>query len=389
MEKFYSIKRYNTGSAKWHVPNIKNENDDYISFTVADSDYQVACPISEAISDVLKHGILGYTYVDNQYLDTVVNWVKRHYSYEIESSWIITSPGVVNSLFYSIKVFANNHNRVLVQTPVYNPFFSVVTNNKKELVENKLVYNKGKYTIDFEEIEKEFNKGIDCFIFCNPHNPVGRVWTKEEVYKIVNLCKKHQVILLSDEIHCDIIMKDYKFTSAMEFASFYDKMIVCTAPSKTFNIAGLQTSNIFVKNSELRLLLKKEFNNNFIHGPNIMGIAALKAAYTNCDEWLEEQNNHIHNNYVYLLEFFNKFIPNAIVTPLEGTYLVWVNLSYLKIKSTQLVNELLDFKIAVNPGETYRENNLCCIRINIATSLKTLKIGLEYLKNYINYKEVK
>lgn len=378
MNKFNAVTRYQTNSAKWDLMYPKIGSLDYVSFSVADSDYPVPTPIKEALQEVITTGVLGYTMVGEEFHQVILDWVERRYQYRIKKDWILTSPGVVNSLFYCIKTFANKTNRVLIQPPVYTPFYQVIVKNGKELVENKLLYQDGKYTIDFTSLAEQL-KTVDCMILCNPHNPVGRVWTKDELSQIVALCKENDVILISDEIHCDLILGQNQFTSVMHYLDFYGKIIVCSAPSKTFNIAGLQTSSIFVPDETLRKELKKEFSSNFIHGPNIMGIYALVAAYTKCDEWLDDQIKHLKDNYLFLCDYMKAHCPKAIVTPLEGTYLSWVNVSYLNMSSAVIAESLLKHLVVVNSGAVYGEEELAFLRINLATSKELLTKGLENL----------
>ena len=214
MNKFKEVVRYQTNSAKWDLFYNKIGSHDYVSFTVADSDYSVPDAIKESLGEVVERGILGYTMVGSDLKNVIKEWTSRRYNYNIDTSWIISSPGVVNSLNYCVKTFANRFNRILIQTPVYTPFYNVAKENDKELVENKLLYNEGKYHMDFAILDKQLSE-VDCMIICNPHNPIGRVWTYDELLRVVDLCKKHNVILISDEIHCDIVFKDYKFTSLM------------------------------------------------------------------------------------------------------------------------------------------------------------------------------
>lgn len=376
MKEFKIIKRLGTNSNKWDTFYDEARGDDFISLTVADSDYQGPKCIKKSIIEVVEKDVLGYHYLNDEYYETIISWCKHHYGYRLEKEWIIPSLGVVTSLAHIIRGVATKTKKVVLQPPVYTPFFDVVNLNDCEVVENRLVYEQGAYKINFIELEDIFKNGVDCLLICNPHNPVGRVWTKEEMQTMEILCKKYNVVLISDEIHSDIIMPKISFTSAFSFIEEYDDIIVCHAPSKSFNVAGLEVSNIYVADDDLRMRIRAELAKNFIKKGNVLGISAMLAAYKNGDAWLEEQNKLIYQNYVFLRHFFNTFIERAIVVKLEGTYLAWVDLSYLGYSSQEIGEKLRAYNVSVIPGYVYKEEQNCFIRLNLATSQEILKKGL-------------
>ena len=382
MEKFYDgVNRKNTNCKKWDI----FESHDINSFWIADSDYPTCIEAIEALKKRVNHGAFGYTYVSDDYYQAIIDWVNKNYHYEIKKEWVVPSLGVVTALYLIVNLFTSENDSVMVSTPVYNPFYNVILNNNRKLVCNKLVEENDTYTIDFSDFSKKA-KDIKMYILCNPHNPVGRCFTKEELEKIVTICKENNVILVSDEIHADIIMNDSKFYSIGNFLEKYEDIIICTAPSKTFNIAGLQDANIIIKDSKMREKFTIKQNDLSINTPNILALEACKACYQKGYEWVLKQNEYLTENRDYVYSFFKEKIPSAKVYKLEGTYLMWVNLSYLNIDQDDLINRLKKEGVIVNSGTIYDKDYIGYIRINIATSKKNLIEGLEKIKKVVYQK---
>lgn len=377
------INRLNTSSLKWDSIKIRTEKENVLPFWVADSDYMTAKPIMEALTSRIKNGAFGYTYVDQEYLEIVKNWVWRRYQYRIEKDWIVTTPGIVPALFFAINALTTPEAKIIIQSPVYNPFYSVIINNNRKILENKLLPIDNTYQMDFINLEALLKEGAEMMILCSPHNPVGRVWTEAEILKVVKLCKQYNCLLVSDEIHCDLVFKEYPFTSIGKYFHLYDKMIICTAPSKTFNIAGLMTSNIIIKDLTLREKFKRELSIRSIGDPNLFGIEACKAAYTKCDDWLEAQVKHIQKNAMLVNQYFKKHIPEAKIAKLEGTYLMWIDMRFMHLTSETLVKKLIDYGIFVNPGAMYGADYDGFIRLNIACPQQQLQKGLEIIGKFV------
>jgi len=377
------INRLNTSSLKWDSIKIRTEKENVLPFWVADSDYMTAKPIMEALTSRIKNGAFGYTYIDQEYLEIVKNWVWRRYQYRIEKDWIVTTPGIVPALFFAINALTTPEAKIIIQSPVYNPFYSVIINNNRKILENKLLPIDNTYQMDFINLEALLKEGAEMMILCSPHNPVGRVWTEAEILKVVKLCKQYNCLLVSDEIHCDLVFKEYPFTSIGKYFHLYDKMIICTAPSKTFNIAGLMTSNIIIKDLTLREKFKRELSIRSIGDPNLFGIEACKAAYTKCDDWLEAQVKHIQKNAMLVNQYFKKHIPEAKIAKLEGTYLMWIDMRFMHITSEALVKKLIDYGIFVNPGAMYGADYDGFIRLNIACPQQQLQKGLEIIGKFV------
>lgn len=370
------MKRKNTNCYKWDLTKKRFGVDECNPMWIADSDYPTCPAVVKDLVKRAKDGAFGYSYASESYKEAVKGWIKRHHYYDIETTDIVTTPGVVCALFFIIKKYTTPGDNILISTPVYNPFYDVIKDNGCNIINNKLKEIDDSYQIDFEDLEEKM-KISKMYILCNPHNPVGRVWTKDEVDKIFNLCKKYNCFLVSDEIHADIIMKPNKLYSAGNYLDMYDKLIVCTAPSKTFNVAGLQDSNIIIRNKELRDGLYELLHMYSISDPNIFGAIACESAYTNGDEWMEAQNEYLKENYEILKKYFNDFAPQAKVYKLEGTYLVWVNLSYLGLSQEELFKRIVDNGVVINNGTVYGEDYIGYIRINIACGRNQLMDALE------------
>lgn len=381
MNKFYKgLNRRNTSCYKWDIPDFKKDN--VLPFWIADSDYLTCDCIIEDLVARSKQGAFGYTFVDEEYYQIVQNWISNRYGYSIKNDWIVTTPGVVNALYLIIKLFTKEQDKVVVSTPVYNPFFNVVNNNNRILTLNPLIEDNDTYKIDFIDLENKL-KEAKVFIFCNPHNPIGRVWNQEEVSRVVNLCKKYEVLLISDEIHCDFVFDNKKVCSVGNYLTDYENIVVCTAPSKTFNVAGLMDSNIIIRNEKIRNLFCQELEFLSIKDPNIFGLVACKSAYSKGSEWVDWQNKYLEENRDLVYEYFLKNIPEAKLYKLEGTYLMWINLSYLGLSQDELHQGLFDNGVLVNNGTMYGEKYIGYIRLNIACGREQLTEGLKRIKSFI------
>ncbi|MEN5406126.1 MalY/PatB family protein [Aliarcobacter butzleri] len=375
------INRNNTNSSKWDTTQKG-----VIPMWVADMDFKVANPIIDSITNRAQHGIFGYTMIPKEFYDAEILWWEKRHNFKIKQEWIEPTVGVIPSLSAVVQAFCEQGDKVIIQSPVYNYFNSSITNNKCEIVTNNLIYNDGKYTIDFKDFEEKIkDEKVKLFILCNPHNPVGRVWTKEELIIMGNLCIKYNVIILSDEIHRDLVYSDFKYTP---IASISDEIlaqsITCTAPSKTFNLAGLKTSNIIVANEKYKEKINRSLNINESIEPNVFGIEALISAYTQSQDWLDELLIYLEKNRDFAVEFINKNIPQLKVIKPEATYLLWIDCSKLNIDSQTLVDKISNFgKVRLASGITYGKNADNFIRINIACPLEILEEGLKRVQKTI------
>lgn len=378
MEKFdKGIKRRGTNCIKWDMIG-----EDVLPFWIADSDYPTCDKIVSELEKRVKSAAFGYTYPSCEYYEAIVNWMRKRHDVKIEKEWIIPSMGVVTALYLSVFLFTKENDEVIVSTPVYNPFYSVIENNNRKLICNKLIETNDTYVIDFSDLEEKM-KSAKMYILCNPHNPVGRCFTKDELDKVVNLCKKYNVILVSDEIHNDIIMKDAKFYSVMHYFSLYENIIVCTAPSKTFNIAGLEDSNVIIKNEIFREKFSNKQHDLSISTPNILALTACLAAYKYGEEWVDNQNEYLTKNRDFVYSYLKENIPLAKTYKLEGTYLMWINMRFLNLSQDELIEGLKEKGILVNSGEMYSCDYTGYIRLNIACPKSQLEKGLKIIKEFV------
>lgn len=377
------IPRRHTNSYKWDTAT----EEDVLPMWVADMDFRTAPPVVEALRKRVEHGIFGYTQVPPAYYEAITNWFTRRHGWQIDKGWIIYTSGVVPALSAIIKALTSPGDRVLVQTPVYNCFFSSIRNNGCEVVDNPLIYTNRTYHIDFTNLERlAAHPKVKLMLLCNPHNPAGRVWTRQELTRLGEICLRNNVIVVADEIHCELVYPGYTYTPFASISkTFLMNSVTCTSPSKAFNLAGLQIANIISANEDVRMRINKAININEVCDVNPFGVEALIAAYNDGEEWLEELKHYLADNYSYLKEYFNEHLPQFPVVILEGTYLVWVNCSILQQPSKEIVETLLkEEKLWVNEGGMYGEAGKNFIRINIACPRQLLTDGLNRLKNGLN-----
>lgn len=376
MEDFSTLDRSNTAAAKWEMAKKRLGRDDILVFGVADSDYEAPKEVKAALQERAQHGAHGYTMADEAYYDAVRDFTERRYGLAVAKDWILPAPKVLTALAVMIRAFTEKGAKILIQTPVYNNFPPLAEANDRILVKNSLPRRNGRFVMDFADLEEKFSQGVEAMVLCNPHNPVGRVWQKEELSRLVTLCKKHGVYLLSDEIHADIIMKGHRFTSAGAFFDVCERIAVVTAPSKTFNIAGLHSANIIIKDESLRKKTKKALRSLFLGAPNLLAMEALKAAYSRCDYWVDAQNDHVGKNYETLCAAFRSWNENVYVAPLEGTYLAWVDVSAFGLTGEAAAERLAETGVVVADGGVYGEEGKDYLRINLACSKEQLEAGL-------------
>ena len=372
------ISRRGTRSYKWDSATA----DEVLPMWVADMDFRTAPPVVEALQRRVAHGIFGYTKVPQAYYDAIVNWSADRHAWQIESEWIIYTSGVVPALSAIIKALTVPGDRVLVQTPVYNCFFSSIRNNGCEIITNQLIYTDKTYQIDFVDLErKAADPKVKLLLLCNPHNPAGRVWTRQELARLGEICLRNDVLVVADEIHCELTYPGHPYTPFASISEqFLAHSITCTSPSKAFNLAGLQIANIFCADEEMRRKIVKAINVNEVCDVNPFGVEALIAAYNEGAEWLDALTHYLSENYKYLKTYFDEYLPLFPVSKLEGTYLVWVDCSLLKQSSEEIEMHLLQKEnLWINAGGMYGEAGESFIRINIACPRQVLTEGLSRL----------
>ena len=361
------VVRRGSNSIKWDAA----EQEDVLPLWVADMDFKAAPAIREALARRVEHGVFGYTKVPDAYYDAIIQWFSRRHQWQINRDWIQYTIGVVPAISCIIKAISMPGDKVLISTPVYNCFFSSIKNNGCEIVESPLRQRDDlRYEIDFEDFEQKCaDSKVVAYLLCNPHNPCGRVWTQEELEKIGEICRKHHVWVISDEIHNEIVMPGYQY---LPFASISEAnqqcSITCVSPSKSFNLAGLQIANIICSDAAMSRRIDRAININEVCDVNPFGPVALMAAYNECEDWIDELNAYLWENYTVLCDFAAKSLPQWKMTPLEGTYLPWVDITATGLSSQEYADHLLkDAKVWVNPGIMYgTQSGEGYIRLNIA-----------------------
>jgi cystathionine beta-lyase len=374
------IDRGNTYSIKYN-PVARGKPDDVLPMWVADMDFSAPPCVQDALVSRAQHGIFGYSEPDEAYFSAVLGWFKKRFEWNAEREWLTITPGVVNAIYIAIRALTKPGDGVVVQQPVYYPFNSAVRQTGRQLLVNKLVYSDGRYSIDFEDFENQI-KQAKMFILCNPHNPVGRVWTRDELVRMGEICMRYGVIVISDEIHQDFIFSGSRH---LVFAGldgrFANITVTCTAPSKTFNLAGLLHANIFISNEALRAQFRHEYVNCGLSQPGIMGLAACEAAYAGGAEWLDELVSYLSGNMSLINEFLLAHIPKIKLVKPEGTYLAWLDCSALGLSASELDNAVTNkAKLWLNSGHTFGKGGEGFQGMNVACPRSVLQNGLERLE---------
>lgn len=374
------IKRKNTNSLKWDLFETE------LPMWVADMDFLVAPEINQALINRVNHGIFGYAVIPDEYYESYINWWKRRHNLIMKKEELLFSIGVMPSISTMIREFTEKNDGVLIQTPVYHIFFKVIEDNKRQVIENKLLYDGKNYSIDFEDLEEKLSrKSTKMMLLCNPHNPIGKIWTNQELVKIDELCKKHEVIIISDEIHCDLVNPNKKYIPFENIVENKENVITCLAPTKTFNIAGIQSSIIHTSNSKLYERIKKRLALDDSSQINVFSIVSTITAFNECEEWVNQLNEYIYQNKKLVENFLKNNIPIIKLVPSEATYLLWLDCTKLNIKSREL-NDSLNKKtgLLLSPGIQFGENGDNFLRLNIACPEQMLTEGLNRLKEGIN-----
>ena len=382
------IDRTNNFSAKWSEMNKNFGTNNLLPMWVADMDFLTAPCVMEALKDRLEQGIFGYTTRPSSYNESIVNWLDNRFSWKINQEWLMFSPAVITSISLLIQNLTQKNDKIMIQEPVYSPFHSIVESNERNLVISPLVkLDDGSYVMDYEDIEAKI-KDVKVFILCNPHNPVGRVWTREELTRLGEICLKHNVLVISDEIHSDIILKNHKHTPFASISKeFRENTITCMAPTKTFNLAGLQSSFLVISNPYYYEVMDKAFSILDIKRNNAFSLVATEAAYNYGEDWLYELIKYIEDNVDFAIDYIKNHMPQLKVKKPEGTYLLWVDFSNLNVDKKDLKNALINKgRIALSDGSSfgiggdgYYRINLACPRSMVLEGLKRIEFAIKYL----------
>ncbi len=374
--------RRGTNSLKYDFAVERGKPKGILPLWVADMDFPVAEEITQGLKRAVNHGIYGYSEAKDSYFQAVADWMSRYHGWEVQKEWLVKTPGVVFAIAAAIRAFTKEGDGVLIQNPVYYPFREVIEDNDRRLVDNTLVEENGGYTMDLEDFERKILENrVKLFILCNPHNPVGRVWTREELSAVAEICLKHGVLVISDEIHHDFVYPGYEHTV---FATIDDRLkdvtITCTSPSKTFNLAGLQVSNIFIANEALRKQFCKEIARTGYSQLNTLGLVACECAYRGGGEWLAELKQYLKGNLEYVREYLKEKLPKVHIVEPEGTYLLWLDFRELGLSGRELENLIVNQAgLWLDAGDIFGACGEGFERVNIACPRAILKEALDRL----------
>ncbi|MGN0507137.1 MAG: MalY/PatB family protein [Lachnospiraceae bacterium] len=376
------VDRRNTNSLKYDFATERKQRDDLLPLWVADMDFQLPEEILNELHRAVSHGIFGYSDAKEDYYLALSKWFLDHFSWEPKREWVVRTPGVVFAIATAIRAFTEPGDSVLIEQPVYYPFANCIIKSGRHLVVSELLYENGTYSMNFDDLEKKIvSEKVRLILLCSPHNPVGRVWTKEELLRFSDLCEKYGILVVSDEIHCDFTYPGHPHTiyaSLSETAA--EHCIVCTAPSKTFNMAGLQISNIFIPNETLRTAFCKELELTGYCESGLLALVGCQAAYTYGDAWLTELKQYLLGNLNYVREFLRTRLPELHLVEPEGTYLIWLDCSGLHLSPEELETLIVDkAKLWLDAGSMFGAHSSQFERINIACPRATLKQALEQL----------
>ncbi len=375
--------RKNTSSAKWDF------FDTQLPMWVADMDFKVAPEMIESLTNRVQHGIFGYATIPDEYFNSYINWWNTRHNLKMKKENLLFSIGVMPSISSIIRELTEENDGVLIQTPVYHIFFKVILDNNRKVVENQLIYDGKKYSIDFDDLEEKLSHDkTTMMLLCNPHNPVGKLWNREELEKIAGLCRKHDVILISDEIHCDLVDPGKKYVALESILDDKENVITCLAPTKTFNIAGIQSSVVHITNKQLYDRINYRLQLDDSSHINVFSIVATITAFNECEDWLNQLNEYVYQNKLLVDDYLKKELPMIELVSSEATYLLWLDCTKITLKSkelTEYINKTTG--LLLSPGIQFGQNGDNFLRLNIACPKTLLLDGLNRLKEAINSME--
>jgi len=376
------VERKNTNCFKWDYNKQMFDKEDVIPLWVADMDFAAPDAVVQKLIKRAEHGVYGYSFEPEEYYEVFINWLDRRHNWKIKKEWIINATGIVPAINFAIQCFTEPGDNILVQTPVYFPFFESIKKNERKVVNSQLRLIGSKYEIDFEDLEKKLKNDVKIMLLCSPHNPVSRVWSQEELQKIGSLCLQNNVLLISDEIHADLILNNNKHIPISSLsAEIQDITISMYAPSKTFNVAGLSTCSIIIPNEDIRKNYQEFMDKLGLHLINNFGIDAFIAAYKDGEEWLEQLLDYLWKNYKFVQKYLENNIPQIKAIELEGTYLMWLDCRELKLRQKELIGLFVNKAgLGLNDGAVFGSGGYGFMRLNIGCSRKLLKKALDQLK---------
>jgi cystathionine beta-lyase len=379
------VSRKGTSCLKYDLAAEVFGKEDIIPLWVADMDFKTPDFILDKFRERIKHGVFGYTYRDDEYYQSIIDWMERRHQWKIKKEWILFTPGVVSALNFAKLTFTGPGDSIIVQTPVYPPVFSSVSAHNRNLIINQLTNDNGRWKMDVDSFEASITGNTKMFILTSPHNPVGRVWSKEELGRIADICLKNNILILSDDIHCDLLLPGNRHTPIATLGDeIADLSITCTAPSKTFNVAGLSTSAIIIPNGEIRKKFKEMAKNLHVSNGNLFGSIALTEAFTNGDEWLDALMDYIAGNMKFVSDFLADRIPEIVPSSLEATFLMWLDCRSLNLSDEGLKTLFVDKAgVGMNMGSNFGRGGEGFMRMNIGTQRAVIEKALTRIEKAV------
>lgn len=374
------IERKNTGSVKWDAQKRKFLSNDLTPFWIADMDFAVAPCITEAIRQRVEHPVYGYTLPPVNYRSAICSWFEQRYELMLEPEWILPAAHTVTSLSIALQSVTKPGDACLVLTPAYDSLFQVIRGSGRDILVLQMIEHENHYEVDYQAMERCFAAGVRCLIFCNPHNPVGKAWKREELQRIAALCRQYEVIILSDDVHCDWVLAPWGYVSFLSIPDAADRTVVITSPSKTFNLAGFSVSNFIIPESHLREQVQDSLSNMFVKGPNFLGYIATESAYSKAGDWVDEVRAYVAANSIHMRERLSIEAPELRVFEHESTFLLWLDCRAIDPDSGSICRKLAEkYGISVSNGNLYGKGGAGFVRINIACPRSMIEICLEAL----------
>ncbi len=368
--------RKGTACIKWDFQEADFGRTGLLPFSIADADYRTYQPIIDALKQRVDNGVIGYTDLNEEYFSAVKGWCSRRHGWTPESSWIVPVGGIVPAMSTAIEVLTEPGAGVIVQPPVYDPFYSIIEASGRKILKNDLLKTDDGYRMDLAGLEKLAENGASMLLLCSPHNPVCRVWTYEELKALADICRRYGIIVVSDEIHWDLILGDRPHVTMGTFPELYDQLIVCTSCSKTFNLAGLETSNLIIPGARIREQYQAYLYARYLFVPNTLGLEAVKAAYKDGDDWVDRQCAYLRKNAQIVKDFLEEKLPEVRLADVEGTYLLWLDMTAFGLSSDELVSRIAEAGAGLNSGVHYGEAYDGFVRMNVACPEQQLTEGL-------------
>ena len=379
------VNRRGTACIKWDFQQLDYEGKTgLLPFSIADADYPTCQPVLDALKARIDKGVIGYTDLNEEYYAPVKNWIRRRHDWEIQRSWIVPVGGIVPAMCNAIEALTAPGDAVIVQPPVYDPFYSIVRASGRKMVCNDLIHDESGYHMDYPGLEKICREGAKALLLCSPHNPVCRVWTREELQKLADIAAEYHLLVISDEIHWDLMLYGNRHVTMGLFPEIADHLIVCTSCSKTFNIAGLETSNLIIPNDELRKKLQNYLFDRYEFVPNTLGLEAVKSAYTHGEAWVDEELRFLTENADLARSYLAEHLPQVKLADPQGTYLLWMDMTAYGKTSRELIRAIAEEGAGLNSGKEYGDHYDGFVRMNIACPKKQLRAGLECIRRALD-----